>query len=161
MILVQGAEGLVHEQQRRRGHERAGERDALLHAARELMRVVAAEGVQSHELDEALGAGLGFGRAGVDLQGQAYVIDDGAPGQQGCVLEDEADLLLALGLAWRPAVDQGAPVGRRLQAADEAEQRRFAAAARPDDGDELAAVERPDRSRKAPVVVPATHHKRR
>ncbi len=41
--LVQGAEGLVHEQQPRRRDQRPRQRDALLHAAGKLVRIVRRE----------------------------------------------------------------------------------------------------------------------
>ena len=56
--LVEGPERLVHEQDRRVDGERAGDRHALLHAARQLPRVVAGEVGQLDEaevLDRALG----------------------------------------------------------------------------------------------------------
>ncbi len=45
--LVERAERLVHEQQSRRERERAGDRDALLHPARELPRIVLARSPSS------------------------------------------------------------------------------------------------------------------
>jgi hypothetical protein len=103
------------------------------------VRVVARESAEAHQVDEALRVA---GRlVAVDLQGQADVVDDAAPGEQGRVLEDEADLLLTLGLARGFAVDEDAAAGGRLQAADQTQESRFAAAAGADDRDELAALE--------------------
>ena len=50
--LVERAERLVHQQQRRREGERARDRDALLHAARELPRVVVLEAGQLDEVEQ-------------------------------------------------------------------------------------------------------------
>ena len=49
--LVERAERLVHQQERGRERERASNRDALLHPARELPRIVALEAGQLDELD--------------------------------------------------------------------------------------------------------------
>ena len=50
--LVQRAERLVHQQQRRAARERAGDRHALLHAARQLARAVLGEVGQADELEQ-------------------------------------------------------------------------------------------------------------
>ena len=56
----------------------AGNGDALLHAAGQLVRVVALEGAETHEVHQALGVTPGL--VAVDLQRQPYVGVDGAPG---------------------------------------------------------------------------------
>ena len=54
--LIERAERLVHEQDRRVDGQRAGDRDALLHATGELPRVVAGEVGQLDEAQVVLGA---------------------------------------------------------------------------------------------------------
>ena len=56
--LVERAERLVHQQDRRVEGERAGDRDALLHAARELPRVVAGELAELDEVEHLARLGL-------------------------------------------------------------------------------------------------------
>ena len=55
---VDGAEGLVHEHQRRVGGQRAGDADALALAARKLRRVAVAvaRGVEADELEQLVDA---------------------------------------------------------------------------------------------------------
>ena len=56
--LVERAERLVHQQDRRLEGERPGDRDALLHAARQLVRVVLDEVAQLDEVEHLLGPRL-------------------------------------------------------------------------------------------------------
>ena len=90
---VEVARGLVGEQQRRVVDEGAGDRDALLLAAGELVGVAVELG---READEAQGLRhllADFGAAGADhLQRVGDVVVDGAVGQQLEVLEDGADV---------------------------------------------------------------------
>ena len=113
--LVQGAERLVHQQQRGVEGQRAGDGDALLHAAGELVRVVVAEVREARQLQQLLRRGRGPVAGGaVDLEREADVAEDGAPGQEGRVLEHEADVAAALRRGGRGAVD---PAPRRWWAA--------------------------------------------
>jgi len=48
-LLVERGEGLVHQQHRRVLHEAAGDRDPLLHAAGEFVRVAGAEALEADE----------------------------------------------------------------------------------------------------------------
>ena len=50
--FVERAERLVHQQQRRPRHQRAAERDALLHAAGELMRPAVGEGREADQIEQ-------------------------------------------------------------------------------------------------------------
>ena len=61
--LVERAERLVHEQQRRLEGERARDRDPLLHAAGELPRVVVGEAAELDELEHLLGRAAGAARS--------------------------------------------------------------------------------------------------
>ena len=53
-LRVQRRERFVHQQDRRIDGERAGHADALLHAARELVRIQMAEAIKTHRADIAL-----------------------------------------------------------------------------------------------------------
>ena len=118
----------------------ARDRDALALSARELIGELVAL-VAEAELAEQLDATLGRRRVGaVQRELQADVLDRGEERQQVVGLEDEPELVaaqaraLALGQA-RDLVpaDRHAAGGRRLEPADQAEQRRLPAAARPGD----------------------------
>ena len=91
--LVEGAERLVEEEQRRVERERTGQRHPHLHAAREPLRVALLEAPQSHQLDRLghLAGALGAVHA-VQLAEQLDVALHGAPGQQRGVLEHVADV---------------------------------------------------------------------
>ena len=72
--LVERAEGLVHEQQRRLEHERPGDGHSLLHATRELVRIVLDEVGQADQVQLLLGPLPLFGARGAhDLERQAHV----------------------------------------------------------------------------------------
>ena len=105
--LVQRAERLVHQQQRRPARERAGDRHALLHAAGELARVVPGEVGEADELEqlERLRAALAPcpARAG---QRQLDVALHRAPLEQPGLLEGDAVVLVQARLAGRLAVDE-------------------------------------------------------
>lgn len=73
----------------------------------------------------------------VDLQGKADVIENGAPGEEGGVLEDEADIAAALGFDGGGAVDEHFALTGTQEAADDAKEGGLAAAAGPDHGQEL------------------------
>ena len=73
-LLVEGAKRLVHQNDPRVLHETPGDRHALFHSARQLVRIAVGEGVQADELQHLLGAGA----AGADIeplefQGELYV----------------------------------------------------------------------------------------
>ena len=72
--------------------ERAGQPDALLHAAGELVRVLVLETGQPDELDHLLCArgALGLGDA-LDLEAERDVLDHAAVREQTEVLEDHRD----------------------------------------------------------------------
>ena len=54
--LVKGTEGLVHQQQRRFERQRPRDGDALLHSARQLMRIVMHEAAQLDKIEHLLDA---------------------------------------------------------------------------------------------------------
>jgi hypothetical protein len=96
--FVERGEGLVHQQELGLGDERAGDRDAHLHAARQFARIGLgeigeADGAQ-HVHDARACRGLGDA---VEPQRQVDIVVDRGPRHQRRFLEHEADI--ALGLA--------------------------------------------------------------
>jgi hypothetical protein len=137
--LVQRAERLVHQQQRGPARQRAGDRHALLHAARELARPVVGELREPDQLEQLVGACAAPGPAlAVQLQRQLDVGADGPPLEQAGLLEGDAVVLVEARLARRLAVDERGALRRLDQVGDDAQQRRLAAARRADERHELA-----------------------
>ena len=131
--LVDGAEGLVEHQDRRLERQRAGQRAAHAHAARQRLGVVILETGEPDEVDGVAGERPAFGpRESVQLGEQLDVVLDRAPRHQRRILEHVADAL---------AVDADVPRGRLEQARGDLEQRRLAAPRRPDHRHELAPVD--------------------
>ena len=140
---VQVARRFVGEHDRRIVGERAGERDALLLAARQLRGIVMRAAGQSDFLEQRRGALPRVGDAG-DFHRHGHVLVRGQRRNEVEELEHEADLLAAqareavfVELRDVDLIDQHLAGRRLVEARDEPEQRRFAAARRPDDGDEL------------------------
>ena len=103
---VEGAEGLVHEEDLRLDDEGAGKADALAHAAGELfgeggLEAVEADGVEHFE--GALAAGFGVDAAG--LERGFYVFEDGEPGEEREALEDDGDVDFGVGDGFLMPVD--------------------------------------------------------
>ena len=141
--LVERAEGLVHHQQARLEAERARDRDALLHAARELPRVLPLEAGQADALELLHRHRLARGRvAALDLQRQHDVGEHRAPWKERRRLEDVAVGAGQARLVRAHAVDLDRARGDRLEVGDDAQQRRLAAARRADERDELAGRDR-------------------
>src|SRR5437870_2051614 len=139
-LRVEVGQRLVEEQDVRVEHERACERDPLLLAAGELARIAVLEPGEIH-LPESLGEPPSD-RGAVELPEPEAVSDVGARGHVGperVVLEDHADVTLVgsqlvhAALAEPDLAGVGCPKAR-----DEAEQRRLAAAGRPEQCEELA-----------------------
>ena len=132
---VERAERLVEQQHLRVLRERAHDRRALLHAARELTRHRVHELGQSGLLQQRIDA-RAVDRLPLDLEGELDVLAEVAPGQQVRVLEDHPRLLRPRPVDLR-AVEGDAPARERMQAGDRPEQRRLAASARAEDRDQL------------------------
>src|ERR1700693_5025932 len=103
--------------------------------------MIVLEAFQPDELQQLHGA-LAVG--GADRAGD-FAADDGvgehrAPRQETVVLEHKA--AVAAGLAHGAAVEQHLARGRALETGDDAQERGLAAAARPDHGNEFAALDR-------------------
>ena len=120
---------------------RAGERDALLLAAGELEGIAVAE-LRQLDHGEHLGDARAdlLGRALGDLQAEGDVLGDGQIGEERVGLEHHADVaLVGAEHGDVAAVDPDLAGARRFEAGDHAQRRRLAAAARPEERDELAA----------------------
>src|SRR2546427_1998495 len=138
-LRVERRERLIEQEDFRPAGERSRERDSLLLAARELVRVPALEATEARQRDHLGDALVGSGgRPSGHPQTEGNVLGDGHSREERVRLEDDADAALA----WRHVVDDAAVeadlarVGS-LEAGDHAERRRLAAARAADEGDEL------------------------
>src|SRR5438105_2103780 len=154
---VQIAGRLVGEQKRRRGRERAGDRDSLLLASGDLVWAMALKAAKveliHQRADAVLDVAPGQARSGepkwpvvAQAQRQRDVLSSRESRQKIERLEDKADVIAAERRPHRvveavqidPADADGAGV-RRFEATEDVEQRALAASARSHDRDELAA----------------------
>ncbi len=143
-VRVERRQRLVEQQDLRARGERAGERHALLLAARKLVRIAAGEVRQLDERQHLVDPRLDLGRRlPGDLEAEADVALDRHIGKERIGLEHHADRAAA-GAEMRdvPAVDADRSGGRRLEAGDHPQGRRLAAAAGAQEGHELAALDR-------------------
>ena len=149
---VERGERFVHEQGVGFDDERAGEADALAHAAGELFGVGGFEAVETDEVDGALGAVASFGGGHVaGFEAELDVLADGEPRQQRERLEDHRDTGVRGDDGLVP-IDRAA-AGRGDEAGQAAQQRGLARAGLAEQRDDLAVVEL-----EADVVE---HHERR
>ena len=137
---VERRQRLVEQQQAGRGGERPRQRDPLLLAAGELGRELGAAARQADQLQQLLDPG-GDRRLRHLAVHQAVgdVVGDREVGKERVRLEDDA--VVALGRRQDRDVAPGledAAGGLRLQAGDDAQQRRLAAAGGAEEADELA-----------------------
>src|SRR5438034_664070 len=142
---VEVARRLVGEQQRRCPRDRARQRHALLLTARELHGIVMTALAESDLVQQGERARAHVRRTG-ELEGDRDVLGGGERRDQVVRLEDEADAV-----APEPrervfaeprqahAIDRNRTARRCIEAGDEPEQRRLAAARRPGDRHALAA----------------------
>ena len=136
---VEGAEGLVHQQQLGVVNEGAGDGDALLHAAGELLGIAALEALEAHQLEKTPRLGLQRGAVHLeDLDGQQDIVEDLAPVQQQGLLKDKADLAPGIELL---LVDKDLAGALLEEPRDDLEQRCLAAARRADKAHELLRVD--------------------
>ena len=143
-LRVERAGGLVGQQDLRRRRERAGDADALLLPAGQLVGV-GVRAVQQPDEVEQLGdapVAVGLGPAG-DLERERDVAGDGPRREQVELLEDHADvaaLELQLALGERRdvgAVDDQLPGRHALEAVDQAHEGALAGTGVPDDAEDL------------------------
>ncbi len=134
---VERRERLVHQQDFRLHDERAGEADALAHAAGKLLGVGGLEAVEPDRVD---GLERAFARLDhIDAGGarpDLDIVEHGQPGEQREALEHHRD---AFGRPVdRPAVERHRALGRPCQAGNEPQQGRLAAAGTSEQRDDLA-----------------------
>ena len=138
-LLVERAERLVEQQQARPLDQRAGERDALLLPARQLLRLAVGERRQLRRLEDRVDAGADFrGRQPLHLQPVGDVGPDRHMREQRIGLEHQIDRpLVGRDSCDVAPVEQDASFAGRLEAGQHPEQRCLAAARRPEQGEEL------------------------
>jgi hypothetical protein len=143
-LRVERAERLVEEQDARLDGERAGERDALALAARELRGIAVGEARQPDQVEQLADAALDLRRRRPlralsrvqpvgDVVGHAHVLE------QRVVLEHEPDrALLHRQEGGVVAAEQDAAAVRRVEPGDDAQQRRLARARGAEQAEQLA-----------------------
>src|SRR5579884_406923 len=138
---VEGAEGLVHQQQRRVVDQGAADRHALAHAPGQLPGVAALEAGQADAAEQLAGpADVRLAAEAAHVDRQQHVVLHRPPVEQRVALEDDAEV--GEWTADGTAPDDDPAAGRGRQPGDEHEQGALAAAGRPDDRDELALAQR-------------------
>ena len=137
--LVEGAEGLVHEQQGRVEGQRAGDGHPLLHPPESSHGWWSANSASftSSSMRQGLLAAAGLVPPS-QLERQLDVLGHGAPLEQAGLLERHAVVLIEAGLLGRLAVHGDGAGGRVGEVGDEAQQRALAAPGRADQRHELA-----------------------
>ncbi len=139
---IERAERLVHQQDLRLDHQRAHQRRALPHAARQRRRIGFLKTLQSRLRDAGRDARLllrgGYARK---LQAIADIGADRAPRKQRVALKDITDIGRRLAGNHRHAVDQDLAAARPDQRRDHVEDGALARAGRPEQGDEFAAAD--------------------
>jgi len=129
---VERGEGLVEDEHRLAGDERAQEGDPLAHPARELGRPGALEAGQAEALEEAARLDPRLAAADATVaQRQRRVVDRAQPGEQHVALRQEGAAGEAVGRIFGPA-HPDRPAAGLLQTRDQLEQGRLAAARGPD-----------------------------
>ena len=128
-LLVERREGLVHEQNVGFDADAARHVDALAHAHRQLLGIMAGEGGHAHGFQRAHGPVIPF-RLGdaLELERDAEILDHRVPGKQRAFLKHEGDLV-GMGLAIdKPSIDRAGPAGGLEKPAHDVEQGALAAA---------------------------------
>ena len=139
---IERGERLVHQQHRRLHGQRAGDGDALLHAARQHVRIGVLEGAEIDLGDHLSGllARGGARHAAVDQQREHDVAEHRLPRQQLVEFLEHHHAVGARPLD-RLAVEPDRARHRRQKAGDRLEQRRFAAARRAEQHVAVAAMD--------------------
>ena len=142
-LFVERAERLVHEHDLGLEDERAGKGYALLLAARELVGAARAIAAELHHLERPLDApaGLRLGHP-ARLQRKGEVLGDRHMGEQGVVLENDANVALVRRDVVQGLAGEGdLPMCGDLEAGEHHECRRFARARWPEKGEKLALLD--------------------
>src|SRR5215211_6031289 len=153
-LVVEGAERLVEQQDRRLVGQRARDRGALLHAAGELLWVMLRKAGKSDPLKPLAHDATARGRRNALLaQPERNVVGDGEPGEQSVGLKHHAAIGPRPGD--RPPIEHDPPGGRAVEPGHQPQQRRLSAARRPKNGDEIVVadveVNRLERPRRSPA----------
>ena len=139
-LEVEGAERLVEQQHLRVHDQRAGERDALLHAARELRRLGRLAPGEADELERLRRLAVALLLADLALlEPVRDVVEHRHVREQRVGLEDRVDVALVRGDAdGGAAADLDLALGRLVEAGDHPQRRGLAAAGRAEQREELA-----------------------
>src|SRR5690606_13811815 len=137
---IERRERLVEEEYPGLRHERTGEGDALLLAARELVREPIGEMIEPDEGERIDRALVRFSPAhSASTQTERRVLDDAEVREQRVRLEHHPDIALVRGDARDiPATEHHGAAVIRLEAREHAQRRRLAAARRAEEREELA-----------------------
>ncbi len=161
---VQRAERLVHQEHGGIDGERAGEPDALLHAAGQFMGKLARRDREADQRQQPLRRlPARRRRHALQLEAELYIAERGSPWQQVRLLEHEA--AVAAGAVHHMAVEPDGAAVEPDQALDDAQQRGLAAAAFADQRDDLVLVDREGdmaqhRQQRILLARPAAHAER-
>ena len=140
---VEVGERFVKQEDLRGAHDGAADGDALALAAGEFLRRALEVIIEVEDVGGAADFLFDDGRVGLgELQGKAHVLVHAHVRVQGVALEDHRQVALGgrfVGDVASFEVDGAG--GRRLEAGDQAQQRRFAAARGADEDDELALLD--------------------
>jgi hypothetical protein len=139
-LQVQRPQRLVEQEHRRAVDQRAGQRDALALAARQLAGLARAHLIELHQRQHLLRAPAALGRGDLaDHEAVLDVVEYRHVGEQRVVLEHRVDVAL---VGRHPldvdAVDGDMARVRLLESGDQAQARGLARAGRPEHGKELA-----------------------
>ncbi|MNZ94607.1 hypothetical protein D3C78_1137200 [compost metagenome] len=135
-LTVEGAEGLVHQQDLWIVGQRPGDGDTLHHAAGQLLGVVVGKAAQAHFVDVVIDDVLALRRRhAAPLEAELDVLAHRQPREQRVALEHHA--AIRTGAFHLLAADVNLARGRFGQAGGEVQQARLAAARRPHQHSEL------------------------
>ena len=162
-LAIERGKRFIQQQEIRLEHERAGDGDALLLPARELVDAPVAEAGKTHEL-EIVRHPVGdlVLRKAAHPQGIGDVFRGRHVGEEGEALEDHADgAAVGRKLPQVAAADPDLACARRDEAGDHAQKRGLAAARGAEDGEKAAGLELEahiiHRPRRPEVLAHATH----
>ena len=161
-LRIERPERLVHQQDLGIADQHLRETDALALAARQHVRIAIAEAAETDRGEPALRALQRLvARRALDLEPDRDIVDRGLPGKQRIGLEQIAGLPVEAGE--RAVENPHRSRYRPQQAGRDIEQRRFSAAGRADNGDELAVRDRSvgllDRGIDAAIGQPKRHRR--
>ena len=136
--LVEGAEGLVEQQDVGVGDQRAGDRGPLAHPAGQLRRPRPLEPGETDEVDQRRHVGAPAALAG-HLEGQSHVALDAAPRKQRRILEGDAQPPGPAQHRRGGTVDGDVAARGLVEIGEDAQHGRLATARRTEEGNELTA----------------------